>query len=85
MMSEMNSSVCRYPLLSKALLFPPNSEQWSESRKPQPALKPQKTSGYQMCFTVLGLFFQMVSLVGKPIELLTGGTYAYDPVILELL
>ena len=78
----MNVTACQHPRLREALRFPASdSPPVNASIMSAPKGK-QKPEFY--CFKALNALFLSISLVAKPLEAVTRGTYAFRPVYVDL-
>lgn len=79
----MNITACQHPRLREALQFPPHGCR----REPQVLpthTQPTRRSPGAYLFKAVNALFLAVSAVGKPLEAFTRGTYAFEPVTVDL-
>ncbi|MCA9779998.1 MAG: hypothetical protein KC800_24890 [Candidatus Eremiobacteraeota bacterium] len=78
----MNITACQHPRLSEALQFPPYGCRRNVVRF-ESAPKAKPTPEFY-AFKALNALFLGISLVAKPLEAVTRGTYAFRPVVIDL-
>ena len=78
----MNTTACQHPRLREALQFPPYGSRVEKAPvvvTPRAKLKPEF-----YCFKALNALFLSISMVAKPLEAVTRGTYAFRPITIDL-
>ena len=78
----MNITACQHPRLREALQFPPygcRPQSVAVVSAPKCRQKPE-----YYCFKALNALFLGISLVARPLEAVTRGTYAFRPVTIDL-
>jgi len=78
----MNITACQHPRLREALQFPPYGCRTQSGAVVTAPKSRQKPEFY--CFKALNALFLSISLMAKPLEAVTRGTYAFRPVLIDL-